>query len=243
VTATHSAEGVRPEATNAAAPAAVQQRVLWLATPMVHHANRVHPNMDVPRCAGAGRRACGSSAYFRLSKRPIDQRLAAVPREGPECERRHRQAMAGATRCGARGPARRHAGGAGAVIPEVLAAAGVLEREAGMAVDVLCRRCPTSSPRAAGAAGAEGRRGLDPRRLLPEERRSPIVAVLDGHPHTLAFLGAVDPVSVSSWGRRLRPVGRRRRALPALQHGPKATVGAALHIANTDESRPSARSG
>jgi pyruvate dehydrogenase E1 component len=34
-------------------------------------------------------------------------------------------------------------------------------------------------------------------RLLPGDRRAPIVGVIDGHPHTLAFLGSVrgDPAS------------------------------------------------
>ena len=36
--------------------------------------------------------------------------------------------------------------------------------------------------------------------LLPAERTAPIVTVLDGHPHTLAFLAAVGGAPIASLG-------------------------------------------
>jgi pyruvate dehydrogenase E1 component len=36
--------------------------------------------------------------------------------------------------------------------------------------------------------------------LLPAERAAPIVAVLDGHPHTLSFLSAIRRVPIASLG-------------------------------------------
>ncbi|HEY6296420.1 MAG TPA: pyruvate dehydrogenase, partial [Streptosporangiaceae bacterium] len=63
----------------------------------------------------------GTSAYLRLSTRPVDQGLAAVPTDPAARERRRRQAVAGAYRL-------RHApdpqvtiAAMGAVIPEALA--------------------------------------------------------------------------------------------------------------------------
>jgi pyruvate dehydrogenase E1 component len=37
-------------------------------------------------------------------------------------------------------------------------------------------------------------------RLLPADRRAPLVTLLDGHPHTLAFLGTVTGTPVSCLG-------------------------------------------
>ena len=36
--------------------------------------------------------------------------------------------------------------------------------------------------------------------LFPSERTAPIVSVLDGHPHTLSFLGAVNDTPISCLG-------------------------------------------
>jgi len=36
--------------------------------------------------------------------------------------------------------------------------------------------------------------------LFPPQRRAPIVTVLDGHPHTLAFLSAVRCVPIANLG-------------------------------------------
>ena len=70
-----------------------------------------------------------------------------------------------------------------------------------MAVDVLCLTSPDLIFRA-----LQARQGLAVAddaildALFPPDRTSPIVTVLDGHPHTLAFLGAIHAVRVASLG-------------------------------------------
>jgi pyruvate dehydrogenase E1 component len=133
----------------------------------------------------------GSSAYLRLSTRPVDQALAAVPSEDGAREIRRRQVLAGGYRLrgGERAPAVALAG-MGVMMAEVIAAAIELEA-AGIAVDVLCLTSPDLLFRA-----LQARSGLyeaDTQilaELFPPERRCPIVSVLDGHPHTLSFLGS-----------------------------------------------------
>jgi len=134
----------------------------------------------------------GTSAYFRLSTRPLDQALAAMPEDPAERERRRRLALAG-------GYPLRLADGApavtiaavGVLVPEALAAADELAA-AGVAADVVCLTSPDLVFRA-----LQARRGVGEGEewildeLLPAERAAPIVTVLDGHPHTLSFLGAV----------------------------------------------------
>jgi pyruvate dehydrogenase E1 component len=91
--------------------------------------------------------------------------------------------------------------GMGAVIPEVLAAGDELE-QAGCAVDVVCLTSADLVFRALRA-----RQGLDEHAsdgildvLFAAERAAPIVSVLDGHPHTLSFLGAIRGVSIACLG-------------------------------------------
>jgi pyruvate dehydrogenase E1 component len=86
-------------------------------------------------------------------------------------------------------------------MPEVIAAADELAK-AGHGVDVLCLSSADLVFRAVRA-----RQGLAPEsddaaldQLLPAERAAPIVTVLDGHPHTLAFLGSVRRVPVACLG-------------------------------------------
>lgn len=149
----------------------------------------------------------GTSAYFRLTTRPIDQSLSALPEDPEGREERRRQALAGGY------PMRQASGapdvtlvGVGAIVPEVLAAADELS-EAGSAVDVVCLTSPDLVFRA-----LQSRSGLDEAddgvldSLFPPQRRSPIVAVLDGHPHALSFLSGIrcDPIAclgVSDFGQ------------------------------------------
>jgi pyruvate dehydrogenase E1 component len=143
----------------------------------------------------------GSSAYLRLSTRPIDQALAAVPDDAGAREERRRQSLAGgyALRRAERVPDVALAA-VGVMVPEALAAADELTA-AGRAVDVLCLTSPDLIFRALQARRglAEGEDGiLD--ELLAAERAAPIVTVLDGHPHTLSFLGAVQDVSITCLG-------------------------------------------
>jgi pyruvate dehydrogenase E1 component len=143
----------------------------------------------------------GRSAYFRLSTRPLDHGLADLPDEDEARERRRRQVLAG-------GYVLRRAPqppsvtliGMGAVMPEVLAAADELE-QAGRQVDVVCLTSADLVFRAVRARQglAEGDDAiLDI--VLSDDRAAPIVTVLDGHPHTLSFLGSVCNVPISCLG-------------------------------------------
>jgi pyruvate dehydrogenase E1 component len=143
----------------------------------------------------------GTSAYLRLSTRPIEQGLAGVPGERRERERRRRQVLAGGYRLlgGETTPAVTLAG-MGVVIPELLGAAAELTAS-GIAVEVLCLTSPDLLFRA-----LQARNGLyeAPTEILedlfPAARACPLVSVLDGHPHTLAFLGAIAGVPQSCLG-------------------------------------------
>jgi pyruvate dehydrogenase E1 component len=143
----------------------------------------------------------GCSSYFRLSTRPIDQDLAAVPAEDTELVRRRGHALAGGYVIRrAADPPRVTLVGMGAVLPEVLAAAGELE-QGGRPVDVVCLTSADLLFRALRARQGLGEGEewiLD--ELLPADRAAPIVTVLDGHPHTLSFLGAVRSVPTACLG-------------------------------------------
>lgn len=88
----------------------------------------------------------------------------------------------------------------GALVPESLAAADRLTA-LGYGVDVVCVTSPDLLFRA-----LQARRGLAKDQswildqVLPAERATPLVTVLDGHPHTLAFLGTVQNVPVTTLG-------------------------------------------
>ena len=148
----------------------------------------------------------GRSAYLRLSTRPVDQSLADVPTDPVARERRRRHVVAGGYTL------RRAAVPAiticamGAIIAEALAAADRLA-ELGHAADVICVTSPSLLFEA-----VQARRGLceSPswilESLFPVDRATPMVTVLDGHPHTLAFLAGINRVrathlGVSSFGQ------------------------------------------
>ncbi|WP_053207929.1 transketolase-like TK C-terminal-containing protein [Jiangella muralis] len=136
----------------------------------------------------------GSSAYLRLSTRPVDQTLAAVPADPAARDRRRRQVVAGGyPLCRTTRPDVTIAA-MGAVVPEALAAADRLA-ESGVAADVVCVTSPDLLFRAVQARGGRDDAPswiLD--QLLPAGRAAPLVTVLDGHPHTLAFLATVHRV-------------------------------------------------
>jgi pyruvate dehydrogenase E1 component len=127
-------------------------------------------------------RTDGTSAYFRLSTRPIDQSLHTGTRE---------EVLQGGykLRVGGTGSVPQVAIAVmGALVPEALAAADELT-EAGIAVEVVCVTSADLLFRS-----FQARSGLgdgDPRTLERLFRQGvPIVSLLDGHPHTLAFLGS-----------------------------------------------------
>jgi pyruvate dehydrogenase E1 component len=143
----------------------------------------------------------GSSAYFRLTTRPVDQALAAVPEDEAGREARRRQALAGGYRL-------RTASGrpavtivaVGAVVPEAVAAADALSSD-GVAADVVCLTSPDLVFRALQARQGLGEGDdavLDD--LFPADRAAPLVSVLDGHPHTLSFLSAVRCMPIACLG-------------------------------------------
>jgi pyruvate dehydrogenase E1 component len=144
----------------------------------------------------------GTSAYLRLSTRPVDQSLAAVPADPAARERRRKQVVAGAypiRRSASDGPAVTIAA-MGAVAPEALAAAERLEAQ-GTAVDVVC---VTSPGLLFDAVQAQAGRGSGDTWILdsafPARRAAPLVTVLDGHPHTLAFLAGINQVRATHLG-------------------------------------------
>ena len=142
----------------------------------------------------------GQSAYLRLSTRPVDQALASVPADPAARDRRRRNVVAGAYLL------RRHERpalticGMGALIPEALAAAERLDAM-GFGADVVCVTSPDLLFRA-----VQARRGLTaaPDWILDTafspDRAAPMVTVLDGHPHTLAFLAGVNRVPAAHLG-------------------------------------------
>ncbi|OBB83319.1 transketolase-like TK C-terminal-containing protein [Mycolicibacterium peregrinum] len=152
-------------------------------------------------CIGQLGRPDGSSSYVRLSTRPVDQTLASVPDDAAARERRRKQVVAGAYIL-------RRAGGTpqvavvamGAMITESLRAADRLA-EQGIDTDVIC----VTSPGLLFDA-LQARRGLSEspswilEQVFPAERAAPMVTVLDGHPHTLAFLTGINNVAGAALG-------------------------------------------
>ncbi|MFF4771309.1 transketolase-like TK C-terminal-containing protein [Microtetraspora fusca] len=142
----------------------------------------------------------GTSAYLRLSTRPVDQTLAAVPTDPAARERRRRQVVAGAY------PLRRAENpkvtlaAMGAVVPEALAAADRLDR-LGVPADVVCVTSPDLLYRAVRARqGHEQAESWVLDQAFPADRAAPLVTVLDGHPHTLSFLATVNRVPTTALG-------------------------------------------
>ncbi|WP_435159675.1 transketolase-like TK C-terminal-containing protein [Amycolatopsis sacchari] len=142
----------------------------------------------------------GSSAYLRLSTRPVDQNLANVPADPAARERRRRQVVAGAY------PLRRVAGAVvtiaamGAVVPEALDAAARLD-QIGIPADVVCVTSPDLLYRAVRARqGHEEAETWVLDQVFPADRATPLVTVLDGHPHTLSFLATINRVKTTALG-------------------------------------------
>ncbi len=142
----------------------------------------------------------GESAYFRLSTRPIDQTLAGADTS----EERRRLVLAGGYPLRrARGRPRVTLAGMGAVLPDLLAAADALGDE----VDVICVTSADLLFRAVRArAGLGDGSPAIVGELFPANRAAPLVTVLDGDPHALAFLGAVNatpltPLGVTRFGQ------------------------------------------
>ena len=134
----------------------------------------------------------GQSHYFRLSTRPIPPELAELPTAPDLLERRRRQAVAGGYRLRSFADEEVTLVGCGAIMPEVIAAADLLEGE-GITSGVVCLTSPDLVFRSLQQRGRRevGLGGSIVDELFPASIPAPIVTVLDGHPHTLAFLSAV----------------------------------------------------
>jgi len=147
----------------------------------------------------------GSSAYLRLSTRPVSQPMAGVPVDPAARERRRRQVVAGAY------PLRRAEhpqvtiAAMGASVPEALAAAERLAAT-GVPADVVCVTSPGLLFRALRARQGLADQGSPPGepwildQAFPATRAAPMVTVLDGHPHTLAFLATINRVPHAALG-------------------------------------------
>ncbi|RZT87091.1 pyruvate dehydrogenase E1 component [Pseudonocardia sediminis] len=147
----------------------------------------------------------GTSAYLRLSTRPVEQALAAIPSDPAARERRRKQVVAGAY------PIRRASGERpdltiavmGAMVTEALTAADRLA-EQGTSADVVVVTSPGLLFDAVQARAGRPVPGPAQEWVLdaafPARRASPLVTLLDGHPHTLAFLGGVNQVRATHLG-------------------------------------------
>jgi pyruvate dehydrogenase E1 component len=149
----------------------------------------------------------GSSAYLRLSTRPVSQKLAGVPADPAARERRRRQVVAGAYPLLRTADPKVTIAAMGAVVPEALAAAERLAA-AGVPADVVCVTSPGLIFQALrvrqGLQAAGDTWILD--QAFPAARATPLVTVLDGHPHTLAFLATINrvphaPLGVAQFGQ------------------------------------------
>ena len=150
----------------------------------------------------------GEALYLRLSTKPIDQEpfAAAVALVG--AERLRADVVAGGFRL--REPAmaddRVVIAACGAIVPEALAAAAMLAEEEGVEAAVLCLSSPDrlyrswQASRAARLTGGAAEASHLERLLRPEERGLPVVTVIDGASHALAFVG-------SALGTRSVPLG------------------------------------
>lgn len=142
----------------------------------------------------------GTSAYLRLSTRPVDQRLADVPADPAARERRRRQVVAGAYPLRRTDNPRVTIAAMGAVVPNALEAADRL-REQHVAADVVCVTSPGllyDALRARQGHAEAPNWVLD--QVFPASRATPLVTVLDGHPHTLTFLATINGVRSASLG-------------------------------------------
>jgi pyruvate dehydrogenase E1 component len=142
----------------------------------------------------------GTSAYLRLTTRPVHQDLARIPDDPAARERRRRHVLAGAYTLRPCAAPQVCIVTMGAIVTEAVQAA---DRLAGMGIhaEVICVTNPGLLFEA-----IQGRNGLTDSpswildQVFPSDRAAPMVTVLDGHPHTLTFLATVNNVTCKSLG-------------------------------------------
>ncbi len=154
------------------------------------------------RSLGLLGRTGGVSSYLRLSTRPLDQTLAAVPTDDEGRARRRSQVVRGGYVLRDPTDAVVSLVATGVVVNEALLAAEQLAGH-GIAARVVCL---TSADLLFRALRCRSGLGMDDpladEAILTElfDRALPLVTVLDGHPHTLAFLGNVHSTPISTLG-------------------------------------------
>ncbi|MCB0008199.1 MAG: hypothetical protein KDE04_17165 [Anaerolineales bacterium] len=184
----------------------------------------------------------GRATYLRLSTKPIDQAPLEAARARLGEERLRRQVLAGGYRLhdwrGAEDVYKEylvHIAAAGAMIPEALAAAAMLEQE-GIPANVL----NITSPRRLYETWQASYKGLPEKSqagsanpfnwLIPHnERHAPLITVNDGASHAFAWLGSIFgmytvPLGVDKFGQS----GDRASLYRAMEIDSTAIVDAAL---------------
>jgi len=159
-------------------------------------------------------RADGESLYVRLSTKPIDQAAftAATGRLGEE--RIRADVLAGGFRLREAAAAgdRVIIAACGAIMPEALAAADLLADDEGVEATVLCLSSPGriyrdwQASRAAPLGGRPSATSHLERLISPAEKGLPVVTVIDGASHALAFVGGAlgvrcVPLGVDRYGQ------------------------------------------
>jgi len=189
------------------------------------------------RCLSLLGRPGGTSAYLRLSTRPIEQAVAAVPSDPGGRERRRDQVVRGGYVIREQPDAVVTLIAQGVLVVEALRAADALV-EHGVAARVVCVTSADLLFRAVRRRRGLGLRGVSADPLADEailaelfDRPLPLVTVLDGHPHTLAFLGSVHntpstPLGVTAFGQ----VGTIAEVYDLHGIGVRAIVDAALDL-------------
>lgn len=142
----------------------------------------------------------GRSAYLRLSTRPVEQSLAAVPTDPAARERRRQHVIAGGyvLRRAERPQATIVA--CGAMVTEAVHAADRLG-QIGIDVDLVVVTSPGLLFEALQARNGQGEASswiLD--QIFPADRAAPMVSLIDGHPHTLSFLANINRVPSKALG-------------------------------------------
>lgn len=136
----------------------------------------------------------GHSAYFRLSTRPVDQSMARLPEDLTLLERRREHAVAGGYRISQHPASEDQVTlvGVGAMMTEVVNAAQKL-KSLGLRAGVVCLTSPDLVFRSVQDRHRvqTGQRSAIAEVLFPHNAPAPLVTVLDGHPHTLAFLAGI----------------------------------------------------
>jgi pyruvate dehydrogenase E1 component len=163
----------------------------------------------------------GESAYFRLSTRPIDQALHTGTRE---------EVLAGGYRLRPADDPDVRIAVMGALVPEAIEGVRMLEEEAGVRAEVVCVTSADLLFRSFQARAGLGEG--DPRtvdRLFGGG--VPIVTLVDGHPHTLAFLGGVGGDRIACLGvQRFGQSGDIGELYEHHQIDAESVVGAALDL-------------